>query len=407
MENNIAVDLIPLLADIDTLHELPGNPRQGNVEAVALSYERFGQRKPIVARRDGTVIAGNHQLKAAKQLGWSKIAVVWVDDDDETASAFALADNRTADLGSYDEDLLAELLSRVEDLDLLAATGYTQEDIDKLLGTNGGTALLDPDYVPAPPSPTTKAGDVWLLGSHRLMCGDATLVADVDHLMKGETADIVWTDPPYGVSYVGKTKDALTISNDQDGSVLAGAFDSVLRVARPGAAVYVAAPSGPAGLVFAVELASRGLFRQKLVWVKNAIVLGHSDYHYQHEDIYFGYTPGEGRKGRGGPKWYGDNAQSSVLKHDKPSRSAEHPTMKPVSLIEQCLGNNATSGELVLDLFGGSGSTLVAAIELGMRAFLMELDPAYVDVICKRFQIASGELPVREATGESHDFVNE
>ncbi len=401
------MDLIPLLADIDTLHELPGNPRQGNVEAVALSYERFGQRKPIVARRDGTVIAGNHQLKAAKQLGWSKIAVVWVDDDDETASAFALADNRTADLGSYDEDLLAELLSRVEDLDLLAATGYTQEDIDKLLGTNGGTALLDPDYVPAPPSPTTKAGDVWLLGSHRLMCGDATLVADVDHLMKGETADIVWTDPPYGVSYVGKTKDALTISNDQDGSVLAGAFDSVLRVARPGAAVYVAAPSGPAGLVFAVELASRGLFRQKLVWVKNAIVLGHSDYHYQHEDIYFGYTPGEGRKGRGGPKWYGDNAQSSVLKHDKPSRSAEHPTMKPVSLIEQCLGNNATSGELVLDLFGGSGSTLVAAIELGMRAFLMELDPAYVDVICKRFQIASGELPVREATGESHDFVNE
>ena len=136
------MDLIPLLADIDTLHELPGNPRQGNVEAVALSYERFGQRKPIVARRDGTVIAGNHQLKAAKQLGWSKIAVVWVDDDDETASAFALADNRTADLGSYDEDLLAELLSRVEDLDLLAATGYTQEDIDKLLGTNGGTAIL-------------------------------------------------------------------------------------------------------------------------------------------------------------------------------------------------------------------------------------------------------------------------
>ncbi len=404
---NIAADLASLVTDLDRLHELPGNPRQGNVEAVVRSYSKFGQRKPIVARRDGTVIAGNHQLKAARQLGWSKIAVVWVDDDDETASAFALADNRTADLGSYDDDLLAELLSHVEDLDLLAATGYTQEDIDKLLGSNGGTPLLDPDYLPDPPTPVSKAGDVWSLGPHRLMCGDSTLIADVDHLMKGGQADIVWTDPPYGISYVGKTKDALTIANDQDGSVLAGAFDSILRVARPGAAVYVAAPSGPAGLEFAVELMSRGLFRQRLVWVKNTIVLGHSDYHYQHEDIYFGYTPGEGRKGRGGPKWYGDNSQSTVLKHDKPSKSTDHPTMKPVSLIEQCLRNNATSGELVLDLFGGSGSTLIAAVELGMRAYLMELDPTYVDVICKRYQTATGDLPILESTTEPHDFVND
>jgi site-specific DNA-methyltransferase (adenine-specific) len=211
------------------------------------------------------------------------------------------------------------------------------------------------------------------------------------------------------VSYVGKTADALTIDNDgadEFEPILCGAFDQILAACIPGAAVYVAAPAGPAGIPFARELDARGMFRQRLVWVKGSMVLGHSDYHYRHEDLYAGYVPGyKGRRGRGGEGWYGDNSQTSVLEFAKPARSEDHPTMKPVELVSYCLRNSARSGDVVLDLFGGSGTTMIAAQMLGLQARLMELDKVYVDVICRRFQEATGIVPVLESTGEPHDFT--
>ena len=401
-----------LAVPVDSLTLLPGNPRMGDIDAVARSYAAFGQRKPVVARRDGdqtVVIAGNHQLQAARQLGWSHIAVLVVDDDDETAAAFALADNRTADLGTYDEQALLAMLGHVDNPDLLMATGYSATDIEDLLGrvTELPPALADPDAVPDSAPAKTVPGDVWLLGPHRVMCGDSTVPTDVGRLMDGGLADCVWTDPPYGVSYVGKTKDALTIQNDSDDTVLAGSFDSILAASKPGAAVYVAAPAGPAGVPFAIELDARGLFRQRLVWVKDRFALGHSDFHYRHEDIYFGYTPGQGRRGRGGAGWYGDSAQDSVLEFPRPSRSDVHPTMKPVALITYCLQQSSIPGHTVLDPFGGSGSTLIACHQTGRTARLMELDPQYVDVICRRYQEATGTMPIAESTGNAHDFTKD
>ena len=271
------------------------------------------------------------------------------------------------------------------------------------------TGKTDPDEVPDPPAaPITKLGDIWLLGEHRVLCGDSTDPAAVAEVMAGELADLVWTDPPYGVDYVGKTERALTMQGDGlEGleDLLAAMAAAIAEAARPGAAVYVAAPAGPAGLAFATALRRAGLWRQRLVWVKNVLVLGHSDYHYRHEDLYFGYVPGaEGRRGRGGEGWYGDNAQTSVLAFDRPTASREHPTAKPVDLVGLCLTNSSEVTDVVLDLFGGSGSTLMAAETTGRRAMLMEIDPAYVDVICRRFEQHTGITPVLASSGEAVTF---
>lgn len=412
----IAADLVPLAFAVDKLCLLPGNPRRGDVEAVKRSLEAFGQRKPIVARRsDSVVIAGNHTLQAAQALGWSEIAVVWVDDDDTTSKAFALADNRTAELGDYDDAALAELIGQVGsvDPDLLIASGWNSQSVQELIQALEPDTLPmtgDVDEVPEQITSISVVGDVWTLGPHRVVCGDSTSPSDLNKLLKDDLADIVWTDPPYGVDYVGKTKDALTIKNDgasDSASLLDGAFASIIAGAKPGAPVYVAAPSGPSGNPFAVKLLDLGIFRQRLVWVKDILVLGHSDYHYRHEDIYFGYTPnGKGRRGRGGGGWYGDNSQTTVLEFSKPRRNAEHPTMKPIELIVYCLSNSSKPKDKVLDLFGGSGSTLIAAHQTNRVAYLMELDPKYVDVICARFQKVTGIVPVNEATGREHDFLN-
>ncbi|MGV9181822.1 DNA-methyltransferase [Arcanobacterium canis] len=226
---------------------------------------------------------------------------------------------------------------------------------------------------------------------------------------QGALADCVWTDPPYGVSYVGKTKDALTIQNDGasdlDG-LLDDAFATVVNITKAGAPVYIA-HADTARVEFETAMRGSGIeFRENLIWEKNTIVLGHSDYHYKHEPILYGFTPGgEGRLGRGGDRWYGDNAQSTVFVFDKPARNKVHPTMKPVALIQAMLRNSCPPGGLVADVFGGSGSTLIAAVDLGMRAFLVELDPHYADVIARRYEEHTGTTPL--INGEEKTFITE
>lgn len=266
-----------------------------------------------------------------------------------------------------------------------------------------------------------------MLGPHRVMCGDSTSQAHVGRLMDADRAEILWTDPPYGVEYVGGT--GLTIQNDDaEGlpALLRDAFARASEVLTPGAAIYVAHPEAELGIVFGVAFLAAGWrLHQSLVWVKDSMVLGHSDYHYRHEavmfgsapgrskrgkkheGIFYGYAPGGGRRGRGGEGWHGNNSQTTVLEIPRPKRSLEHPTMKPVELVARCLLNSSRPGDIVLDLFGGSGSTLIAAHTQLRVARLMELDPVYVDVICRRWQEFTGELPVLEATGEPHDFTAE
>jgi site-specific DNA-methyltransferase (adenine-specific) len=404
----IADNLLPLATPLDDLHQLPGNPRRGDVDAVARSLERFGQLKPIVARTDGTIIAGNHTFLAARSLGWSELAVVRTDADEATAKAFALADNRTSELGTYDEQALLDLLTEVNAADptLLAAASFAATDLDDLLArlTPPPAPLIDPDHVPPAPPPFTTTGDLWHLGPHRLLCGDATVAADVERIMAGRMADMVWTDPPYGVAYVGKTADALTIDNDTvdtdaTRALITTAFGVALGRCRPGASWWVAAPPGPTLRVFVDVLDDLDIWHQTIIWVKDRFVMGHGDYHYRHEPVLYGWAPG------GPHEATPDRTQDTAWDIARPAASKDHPTMKPVALVERAVVNHTKPGALVLDPFAGSGTTLIAAHQTGRTARLVELDPRYVDVIARRWQEATGVEPVNEATGVPHDFT--
>jgi DNA modification methylase len=211
--------------------------------------------------------------------------------------------------------------------------------------------------------------------------------------MAAELAEVVWTDPPYGLDYVGKTKRALRIQNDDPArlaELLERAFAATDTVLAPLGRLYIASPGGRLGLTFRQAFVDAGWeLHQTLVWVKQSLVLGHCDYHYTHEDVLYGWKPGPGRPGRGrhrGSRWQGDNSQSTVFHVDRPSRSEDHPTQKPIALIEAMLRNSSRRGDIVLDPFAGSGSTLVACERLGRRCYAVELDPAYCDVIRRRYQ---------------------
>lgn len=444
----IAPDLATLAVAVDSLALLPGNPRRGDVGAVARSLAQFGQRKPIVARRDGTVIAGNHTLQAAQQLGWPEVAVVWVDDDDATASAFALADNRTAELGGYDDQALADLIAEVQaaDADLLAATGWSDADLEALLEDIAATGPLptidDPDAVPDSAPAKTVPGDVWLLDGHRLMCGDSTVPTDVDRLMAGELADMVWTDPPYNVAVKGLAGSIMNddLSAGDFASLLDGAMQSAFAALRPGGPIYVA-HAETERLEFSRAFVDAG-FKMSgcIVWRKNAFTLSRSDYQWQHEPILYGWKPGAAHRWFGGRKqtsiveateapfqqqpdgsWQfviGDRVfvltgqdiavttlEGSTPEYPKPARSELHPTTKPVALVQRQIESSSRHGNSVLDLFGGSGTTMIASHLLGRRARLMELDPKYCDVICKRFQQATGIIPIAESTNNPHSFL--
>ena len=417
----IVENLQALATPIDDLSLLPGNPRVGDVDAVAASLRRFGQRKPIVANTAGTVIAGNHTLQAARQLGWTHIAVVRVDDDDATAKAFALADNRTAELGGYDDAALEAMVRDVleADADLLADTGWAGEDLEHVLAGLEPPLppeLEDPDAVPDSAPAITVPGDVWLLGPHRLLCGDSTVPTDLERVLAGERADCVWTDPPYGVSYAAKQD---MLNRTQRGSskrltseiaadeldaqaledMLRASLGAALALSRPGAAWWVAAPCLALPLrAFAVVLADLGVWRHTVVWVKDSFVLGRSDYHGRHEQLLYGWAPGAPHTP---PP---DRSQDSVWEFPRPRANDIHPTMKPVALIERAILNHTQQGDIVLDPFGGSGSTLIAAHQTGRHARLVELSPRYCDVICRRYQQATGDKPIAEATGRPHDF---
>ena len=380
----------------------PRNPRRGNVAAIKRSLARNGQYTPLTAQRSTRkVLRGNHTLRAARELGWQEIAVYLVDVTDEAALRIVLADNRTSDLATYDLAELAELLVEVGELD---GTGYEPADLNALLDDlSRGMPVEEDEVPPLPQSPVTRPGDVLELGEHRLVCGDACDPGVYARLLAGEQANLFWTDPPFGVEYVGKTRARLRIANDEASELrrlLGEGFACADAALAPGSALYVCHPAGRQCPLFLEAFLAQGwLLRQGLVWVKDQMVLGHADYHYKHEPLLYGFRPGPGRLGRGGDGWQGDSKQVSVLELPRPRASRLHPTSKPPELIAICLRNSSRRGDLVLDPFAGSGSTLVACERLGRRARLVELDPAYCDVIVSRFERLTGVKATRARAG--------
>jgi site-specific DNA-methyltransferase (adenine-specific) len=386
---------------VGELVAMQGNPRKNDaaIPKVMASIQRFGWANPILARReDRVVVAGHTRLEAARKLGLDKVPVIWLDLDPVSSRLYNLADNKLNEVADWDDDALTTILEELleEDAEGVAIAGFTDEDINALLReVDGAGQGGDPDEAPEPVEESwVKPGDLFELGNHRLLCGDSTKPEEVARLMAGEKAACMWTDPPYGVSYQGGTKKKLTIKNDgAEGleALITGAFGCANEALADGAAIYVAHPAGPNSVTFGVCFIAAGWrLHETLVWVKDSLVLGHSDYHYKHEPILFGYRPAKGRRGRGGEGWYGDDSQTTVFEVPRPKRSTEHPTMKPVELITAMLTNSTRLDDLVYEPFNGSGSTLIACEIMGRKCRSIELDPRFVQVALERWEKQSG-----------------
>jgi DNA modification methylase len=272
--------------------------------------------------------------------------------------------------------------------------GFSDEELAKILVEVDVLGECDEDETPAAPKdPKSKTGDIYYLGSHRLVCGDSTSIDAVKALMGEVKADMIWTDPPYNVAYEGKTKEALTIKNDSMGDdtfyqFLFDAYTNMLMYTKGGGAIYVAHADSE-GANFRQALKNSGfLLKQCIIWLKNTIVMGRQDYHWKHEPILYGWAPGASHN------WYSDRKQSTVFECKKPRRNGEHPTMKPVELMEYFINNSSLQGQVVMDLFGGSGSTLIACEKTNRKCYTMELDPKYCDVIVSRYVKFSGNSKI-------------
>lgn len=360
-------------------------------KALEASIRKFGLVQPIVWNsRTGNVVSGHQRLSVLQAAGEVETDVVVVDLDDIDEKALNITQNNPHIAGEFDEEKLQPLLVELEEMDFV----LEPLRLDELMDGGDTSECEDPPPMDPPDDPVTQPGDLWILGDHRLVCGDSTDEATVARLMDGAKADMVFTDPPYGVEYVGKTADALTIQNDTEDGILAlcEAFMArLMEATKQGACWYVCTTPAAVGLNFANAMVALGAFHQQLVWNKNSLTMGLADYQPKHELMLYGWTPGAAHKK------LTDRTQPTVWDIDRPSRSADHPTMKPVELVLRAINNSSDRGEIVLDLFGGSGTTLLAAEQAGRKARLVELSPAYCDVIVRRWEEMTGKKAVREA----------
>ena len=354
---------------------------------VAESIRQFGWAQPIVVDRDYTIIIGHCRYSAAKRLGLTTMPVVVAADlTDEQVRKLRNLDNKLNE-SEWDLDLLKD------DILGLDFDGF---DIDWGIEEEAITDIVEDDApeVDEENEPITHLGDIWQLGEHRLMCGDSTDAGAVAILMDGKKADLLLTDPPYNVAYEGKTKDALTIQNDKMGSsqfkeFLTDAFSAAVAVMTEGGAFYIWFASRE-HCNFENALNEAGLqVRQELIWKKNTMVLGRQDYQWKHEPCLYGWKDGAAHN------WYSNRSQTTVLEFDRPQRSEDHPTMKPVELFAYQIQNSTKKSDIVLDLFGGSGTTIIACEQTGRIGYCMELDPKYCDVIIKRYENLTGNKAVK------------
>lgn len=398
------------MISIDALAPYARNSRthsDAQVAQIAGSIREFGFTNPVLIDDESGIVAGHGRVQAARALGMEQVPCIRLEGLTEAQRrAYVIADNRIALNAGWDLDMLAVELDDLKgidfDLDLL---GFDVGEIDKILAMADATTEGETDIDDVPDvqvEAITQPGDVWLLGKHRVMCGDSTAVTAMDVLMGGALADMLLTDPPYNVAYEGKTRDALRIENDAMGNddfraFLRDALVTADSALKPGAVFYIWHADSE-GYNFRGACHDAGWqVRQCLIWAKSSLVMGRQDYHWKHEPCLYGWKDGAGHL------WASDRKQTTVLEFERPSRNGEHPTMKPVALFEYQMLNNTKGGDIVLDSFGGSGATLIAAEKNGRVARLMELDPKYVDVIVRRWQQFTGKRAVLESTGREFD----
>ena len=363
------------------------------VAQIAGSIAEFGFVNPVLVGDDGVLVAGHGRVLAARKLGLNEAPVIVLSHLTPTQRrALMIADNQIATNAGWNEEMLSAELAALKDeafdLELL---GFDDADLDRLLAATLEESE-DIDEAPEPPTdPITRPGDIWICGEHRVLCGDAKVLGDVEKLLDGELADMCFTDPPYNVNYANSAKDKLRgknrpILNDAlgegFGAFLYDACVNILTVTK--GAVYICMSSSELDVLQKAFREAGGKWSTFVVWAKNTFTLGRADYQRQYEPILYGWKDGTDHY------WCGARDQGDVWFFDKPARNDLHPTMKPVALVERAIRNSSKSRDIVLDLFGGSGTTMIAAERAGRRARLMELDPRYVDVIVRRWEESSG-----------------
>lgn len=391
MKNKLKIEMLP----IDELHAYENNAKlhpQEQIDQIVKSMQEFGNNDPIAIDENNRIIEGHGRLLALKQMGETEAPIIRLKHlTEEQKKAYILVHNQLTLNTGFDEDLLRAELESIVDIDM-GEYGFDLDIIE--LAEEPVDVEEDSDFDTTPPEePKSKPGDLYQLGRHRLLCGDSTSLDDVEKLMGGEQVDLLITDPPYNVAYEGGTADKLTIQNDdmedeEFRQFLRDVYASADTVMKPGAAFYIWHADSE-GYNFRGAAHDIGwTVRQCLIWNKNTLVLGRQDFQWKHEPCLYGWKDGAGHN------WYGDRKQTTVMDFDKPHRNGEHPTMKPVELFAYQMEMSSKKDDNVLDLFGGSGTTMIAAEQLGRNAYLMELDPRYVDVIVNRWENLTGEKAV-------------
>jgi len=401
--------------EIDRLYCSPTNPRHNDdaVPKVAASIHRFGWQQPIVAKRDGEVIAGNTRLKAAQSLGMTEVPVWWFDGTDLDATAFSIADNRTGELAEWDDAALSKLLEQLREEDALDGIGFDTCDIDRLAAQLREQEEVDPelddDGPEAPPvEAVAELGDLWVLGDHRLLCGDSTKPADVERLMAGAKAALVATDPPYCVDYTGERPndsgkdwsdryDEVSIKDPE--AFFRAVFANALDVLGPKAAIYCWHAHKRSGDLQRIWRELGILDHQQIIWVKPSSVFGRVYWHFRHEPCVMGWRKGDQ------PEHDGVHDHDSVWEVDfdgkARSTGAEHPTAKPTELFERPIRKHTSPGDIVYEPFSGSGSQLIAAEKTGRHCRAMEISPPFVDVAIRRWEKATGQQAMLDGTSSA------
>lgn len=373
--------------DLKKYHKNAKKHPKEQVNRIANSIKEFGMCDPIgVWGKDNLIIEGHGRLMALKKLGYTEAPIIRLDHlSEEQRKAYTLAHNKSAE-SEWDFEILSDELKSIVDIDMM--------DFGFDLSLDEEELKVIEDKVPEiPVEPKAKYGDIYQLGNHRLMCGDATVLEDVRTLMNDNKADLLLTDPPYNVDYEGKTKDSLKIKNDNMGDnqfkqFLTDSFSNANEVMKEGASFYIwHADSEGYNFRSACKDVSWKV-RQCLIWNKNTMVMGRQDYQWKHEPCLYGWKDGASHN------WYSDRKQTTVLEFNKPSKSELHPTMKPLDLFAYQMKNSTAKGDIVLDLFGGSGTTLMVSEQLDRNAYVMELDPRYVDAIINRWENMTGSKGV-------------
>jgi DNA modification methylase len=396
---------------VDRLIPSDVNPRTHSPEQVAqiaASIRAFGFINPILVGADGGIIAGEGRLRAAQTLGMREVPVLVLEHLSAVQRrALAIADNQLALNAGWDEELLRIELATLNDEGFdVNLIGFDGEEVAHLLAAqDAAQGLTDENAVPeVPETPVSTAGDLWTLGEHKLLVGDATVAADVQRLMGTDAADCVFIDPPYNCDYSGYTEERLRMQNDRMSDAdfkqfLEKAFRSLRAAIKPGASAYVCHPSS-FQREFQNALETAGFrVRCQLIWAKNTFAWGFGRYKFQHEPIFYCHVAGQK------DRWYGNKSQSTLWQENKPAASRLHPTMKPVELVERALLNSSKAGDIIVDLFGGSGSTLIGCERRGRKARLMEIDPKYADVVVLRYQEYSGKSAVLAGDGRTFEEV--